>query len=90
MSNTHGADAPQGATHDRWVGDVAKNSKETLRVQLSTFRGYELVALRVWFQGEGDELRPSKSGFSLRVEKLPELRVVIDKAIAAARAEGHL
>lgn len=91
MEATHLARAPQGPAHDRWIADIPKNSRETLRIQLSTYRGHELATLRVWFSpGHGDELRPGKDGFALRVEKLPELRDAIDRAIAAARAEGHL
>lgn len=91
MQATQSANAPQGPAHDRWIADIPKNSRETLRVQLSTFRGHELATLRVWYSpGNGDELRPGKDGFALRVEKLPELRDAIDQAIAAARAEGTL
>jgi hypothetical protein len=91
MTNTQAAPSAQGATSDRWIADIPKNSRETLRIQLSTFKGYDLINIRIWFRSnDGDELKPGKNGFAVRVEKLPELRDAIDKAIAAARAEGSL
>jgi hypothetical protein len=74
----------EGVQNDRWIADIPKNSRETLRVM-------ELVTVRVWYRvGHGEELRPSKEGFSLRVEKLVEFHEAIGKAIASARLEGHL
>jgi hypothetical protein len=58
---------------------------------LSTFKGYDLINCRIWYKpGDGDELKPGKNGFTLRIEKLFELRDAIDKAITAARTDGML
>lgn len=85
-------DAPQVQSNaNRWVADVPKNSREVLRIQLTEFKGYELVNLRIWYRpDDGDELRPGNKGFTLRVEKLLELRAGIDQAIEQARREGLL
>lgn len=82
------AHAPQGAAApcNRWIADIRKNLREVVRVELSTFRGVELLNVRVWFDAGGGELRPGKSGLALRVEKLPELQAAIAKAIAAKSA----
>jgi predicted Zn-dependent peptidase len=80
----------QGEPRNRWVADVPKNAREVLRVELTTYNGHELVNLRVWYGAGGDDMRPGKAGVALRVEKLPLLREAIDKAIAAAKAEGIL
>ena len=62
-----------------------------LRVQLQTFKGYELCSVRVWYRERDDEaLKPGKNGLTLRVAKLPDLRDAIDNAISAAKAEGSL
>jgi hypothetical protein len=91
MPNTEGASAPQGATHDRWICDVPKNTREVLRFQLTEFKGHKLVSIRVFYKVDGsDEMRPGKSGIAFRVEKLPELQAAIAKAIDAARAEGFI
>lgn len=83
--------AAQGAAPDRWIADIPKNSREVMRVQLQTFKGYELCSVRVWYRERDDEaLRPGKNGLTLRVEKLLDLRDAIDKAIDAAKGEGSL
>jgi hypothetical protein len=61
-----------------------------VRVELSEFKGHDLVNLRLWFDAGNGEMRPGREGFALKVEKLLELKAAIDKAIGAARAEGLL
>lgn len=91
MDITQAAKGAQGSAPDRWIADIPKNSREVLRVQLQTFKGYELCSVRVWYRERDDEaLKPGKNGLTLRVEKLPDLRDAIDNAIAAAKAEGSL
>jgi Transcriptional Coactivator p15 (PC4) len=90
MTDTQAAPRAQAAAANRWIADVPKNSREVLRVELTTYNGHDLVNLRVWYSAGDDDMRPGKAGVALRVEKLPHLRDAIDKAIAAARAEGSL
>jgi hypothetical protein len=89
METTDDGARPQPS--ERMVTEIAKNSREVLRIMLQTFKGYELVSVRVWFRDrEGDVLKPGKNGLTMRVEKLPELQEAIGKAIEAARREGTL
>ena len=89
MENTDDGARPQPS--ERMVTEIAKNSREVLRVMLQTFKGRELVSVRVWYrEREGDALRPGKNGLTVRVEKLPELHEAIGKAIEAAKREGTL
>ena len=89
MPDTHRA-APAQVAHNRWVADIPKNSREVVRIELSTFNGHELLNVRVWFDAGAGEWRPGKAGIALRVEKIPELQAAIEKAINAARSEGTL
>jgi hypothetical protein len=90
MSVTSSESAPQ-AVSSRWIADVDKNTREVLRVQLTEYKGYQLIQLRVFYRDDrSDEMKPGKSGVSLRVEKLLELQAAIAKAIDAARSEGLL
>ena len=59
---------------------------------LSEYRGHDLVNLRIWanYDSAGSEKRPTKKGFALRIERLPELIAVLKKAEAEARAAGLL
>jgi len=51
---------------------ITKNSREELRIAREDFRGHDVVNIRVWYYA-GEEFRPSKKGFAIRSEQLPEL-----------------
>ena len=72
------------------VGSFPKNNREEVRVSLSKFKGYDLVGVRQWFRNENDEPRPSKSGITIRVDLLPELLELIEKARDIAVDKGLL
>ena len=72
------------------VGSFPKNNREEVRVTLSKFKGYDLVGVRQWFRNENDEPRPSKSGVTVRVDLLPELLELIQKAQDIAVEKGIL
>jgi Transcriptional Coactivator p15 (PC4) len=62
------------------VARIAKNPTEELRVSLTSYRGYDLVDIRVFFQDDQGEWRPTKRGVSLSVDSFAELREAIVKA----------
>ncbi len=72
------------------VGSFPKNNREEVRVSLSKFKGYDLLGVRQWFRNEADEPRPSKSGITIRVDLLPELLELIEKAKEIALEKGIL
>ncbi len=74
------------------IATVEKNASEELRVALGEYRGHNLVNVRIWasYDSAGSEKRPTKKGFALRIERLPELIAGLEKAEAAARAAGLL
>ncbi len=72
------------------VGSFPKNNREEVRVSLSKFKGYDLVGVRQWYRNEKDEPRPSKSGITIRVDLLPELLELIQKARDIAVENGIL
>ena len=74
------------------IATVRKNAVEELRVALGEYRGHNLVNVRIWasYDSADSEKRPTKKGFALRVEQLPELIAALKKAEAAARAAGLL
>ncbi len=72
------------------VGSFPKNNREEVRVTLSKYKGYDLVGVRQWFRNENDEPRPSKSGVTIRVELLPELLQLIQRAKDTAVEKGIL
>lgn len=62
------------------VARIAKNPTEEVRVSLTSYRGHDLVDIRVFFQDEQGEWRPTKRGVSLSVDSFAELREAVAKA----------
>lgn len=53
---------------------IPKNATEEVRGELSEYEGHRLLNLRVWWTpDEGKTWHPSKRGFALRVDALPDL-----------------
>jgi hypothetical protein len=65
---------------DALVARIAKNPTEEVRVSLTSYRGHDLVDIRVFFQDEQGEWRPTKRGVSLSVDSFAELRDAVVKA----------
>ena len=62
------------------IARIAKNPTEEVRVSLTSYRGHDLVDIRVFFQDEQGEWRPTKRGVSLSVDSFAELRDAVAKA----------
>jgi hypothetical protein len=77
------------------VARIAKNPTEEVRVSLTSYRGHDLVDIRVFFQDEQGEWRPTKRGVSLSVDSFAELRDAVAKAeemlnaLPAAKSSGR-
>ena len=54
-----------------------KNSAETVRCGLSTFRGHRLADIRVWVEREHGQFVPTRKGIALSVDLLPDLAEAI-------------
>ena len=65
---------------DALLARITKNPTEEVRVSLTSYRGYDLVDIRVFFQDEQGEWRPTKRGVSLSIDSVAELREAIVKA----------
>ncbi len=63
---------------DLTVYEFPKNSRETVKVRLTTYAGHELIDVRAFYK-DGDGFKPGK-GLTIRRDLLPELK----RAIAAA------
>jgi len=58
--------------------EIQKNAMEKIRFQLDEYRGYKLVDIRVWIQGE-DKLIVTKKGISFSPSIWHDFRQAIDK-----------
>ena len=72
------------------VALLAKNSRETVRVALDSYRGSALVDVRVCVEltATSGLLTPTGKGVSLAVAKLPELLAALTAAEAKVRELG--
>lgn len=72
------------------VGGFPKNPREDVRVVISNFKGHDLLGVRVWYKDANEELRPSKSGVTVRVDLLPELLRLLQQAKDVVIEKGML
>jgi len=83
--------APQTATSALVViGEETLNSRDVLRVALDEFEGRRVVDVRKFYKRQDDELRPTKKGLTVAIERLPALAALITTALDRARADGLL
>jgi hypothetical protein len=61
------------------VHSFMKNALEEVRVSVSTYKGKKYVDLRVYYQDDNGEYKPSKKGIAISPELLPELENAIGK-----------
>lgn len=61
------------------IADIEKNNKEIIRVEVSEFKGRELINLRIWFYSFDGEYRPTQKGVTIDVSKFEELKKAINK-----------
>ncbi len=51
-------------------GEVLKNSRELIRVIGTEYRGHRFVDLRVYYEAENGEYRPTRKGVALSLETI--------------------
>ena len=63
------------------IAKIEKNAQEEIIVQLTEFKGYDLVDLRVWAKSViGEPGKPTKKGRTVKPGLLPELIGALQKA----------
>ena len=65
---------------DQLISEFRKNSQEVVRVSLTEFKGHQLLDLRVYYEDDAGELKPSRKGVALSVDLYAELRKAVLKA----------
>ncbi|GJD52696.1 hypothetical protein OPKNFCMD_5462 [Methylobacterium crusticola] len=68
---------------DILIGEIPKNAREALRVQLREFKGHEFVDLRLFVIGPDGELVPTQKGIGVH----PRLLRRVIEALEAAEVE---
>ena len=66
------------------ISDIQRNNTEIIRVEVSEFKGRELINMRIWYssidQGSGNQVyKPTQKGFALNIEKFGELKKAVKR-----------
>lgn len=66
------------------IKDIQRNSNEIIRIEISEFKGKELINIRIWYQAidnaTGDVIfKPTQKGVTLNVAEFDQLKDGIDK-----------
>jgi len=72
------------------IGTLEKNSRESIRVALDSYRGSDFLDIRIFANYGPDDLRPTRQGCTIRPALIPELRELLEAAEGEARRRGLL
>lgn len=61
------------------IADIGKNSREIIRVEVSEFKGKELINLRIWYQTFEGDYKPTQKGITLDISQFAELEKAVRK-----------
>lgn len=70
------------------IAIIPKNSLEEIRIDLSEFKGNNLVSARVYYDAGNDDWRPTKKGLAIKISLLPEVIEGLQKAQSTAKEKG--
>jgi hypothetical protein len=65
------------------VGDIQRNETEVLRVSAAEFKGRKYVDVRIYFEGDDGEWKPTKKGVTVSPDKLQAFIELLQKASAS-------
>lgn len=56
------------------IADLKKNSREIIRIDVSEFKGKELINIRVWFEDISGGYKPTQKGVALDISQYEEFK----------------
>jgi hypothetical protein len=65
------------------IGEIQKNQKEKIIISTNEYKGHKYVDLRVHYEDESGEYKPSKKGIAVNPKILPE---VVEMMVQAAES----
>ncbi len=74
---------------EKFIGEIAKNRRETLRCEIIEYKGMTLLDLRVYTKID-ECLAPTRKGVSIKIEMIPQIREWLQQAETEAKAAGLL
>ena len=70
------------------IAEWPKNSRETLRVRLDSFKDQAVVDCRAWYEASDGTMKPGRGGLTVSIRHLPALASALAKAVDVANAAG--
>ena len=69
---------------------IQKNKSEEIRAAVTHFKGHDLLDVRTYmeFKDSDGDRKPTKKGFSLNIEKFPELIEALQSLQASLSNDG--
>jgi hypothetical protein len=61
------------------IADIEKNSREIIRVEVTEFKGRELINLRIWYSDFDGSFKPTQKGVALDISQYAKLKDAIEK-----------
>jgi len=65
------------------IKDIERNNNEIIRIEISEFKGKELINLRIWYSSIDDNgnmvYKPTQKGVAINISKYDELKEGIEK-----------
>lgn len=62
------------------IGEIAKSSIEKIMVNLSEYKGYTFIDVRVYFEDDTGEWKPTKKDITVAPDKIDELIELLRKS----------
>jgi len=61
------------------IADIDKNSREIIRIDISEFKGKELINIRIWYHDMDGTVKPTQKGVALDINQYQELKKAVEK-----------
>ena len=74
---------------DKVVSSFKRNPTEEVRATLKEFRGRRYLDLRIYYQDDQGEWKPTRKGVSLSTDFMPELKEAVLSLETALNAESE-
>jgi hypothetical protein len=55
------------------IGEIQKNTTERIRVSVSEYRGYTFLDVRVYYEDDNGEWKPTKKGITVSKDNIESL-----------------
>jgi hypothetical protein len=76
-------------SQNKLIHEFRKSTSQKIVCQFTEFKNRRLIDLRLFYYAgkNGEDWQPTKKGLTLRRDLIPELKLAVDKALAAWERE---